>query len=65
MEQFVWSALYPATQNLLVAARSLGLGTTMTTFQMFAETQIRELLGIPQKVKLAAMVQLDGLSARS
>jgi hypothetical protein len=26
MEQFVWSALYPAAQNLIVAARSLGLG---------------------------------------
>src|SRR5438552_3366086 len=36
-EAFVWSALYPTTQNLLVAARSLGLGTTMTTFQMVAE----------------------------
>jgi nitroreductase len=56
LEQFVWSALYPATQNLLVAARSLGLGTTMTTFQMFAETEIRELLDIPQDVKSAAMV---------
>jgi nitroreductase len=34
MEQFVWSALYPAAQNLIVAARSVGLGTTFTTFHM-------------------------------
>jgi nitroreductase len=58
MERFVWTALYPATQNLLVAARSLGLGTTMTTFQMYAENEIRELLGIPQEVKFAAMVPI-------
>ncbi len=57
-ESFVWSALYPATQNLLVAARSLGLGTTMTTFQMVAEKEIRELLGIPPEVKFAAMVPI-------
>jgi nitroreductase len=57
-ELLVWSALYPATQNLLVAARSLGLGTTMTTFHMLAENQIRELLGIPSAVKFAAMVPI-------
>ncbi|MDO8434516.1 MAG: nitroreductase family protein [Candidatus Binatus sp.] len=57
-ESFVWSTLYPATQNLLVAARSLGLGTTMTTFQMVAEKQIRELLGMPQDIKFAAMVPI-------
>lgn len=57
-ESFVWSALYPATQNLLVAARSLGLGTTMTTFQMVAEKEIRELLGMPHDIKFAAMVPI-------
>jgi nitroreductase len=57
-ESFVWSALYPATQNLLVAARSLGLGTTMTTFQMVAEKEIRELLGMPPEIKFAAMVPI-------
>jgi nitroreductase len=34
IEQFVWSALYPAAENLIVAARSLGLGTTFTTLHM-------------------------------
>src|SRR6202035_2619218 len=49
MEQFVWSALYPAAQNLIVAARSLGLGTTFTTFHMFMESELRDLLGIPKE----------------
>ena len=48
MEQFVWSALYPAAQNLIVAARALGLGTTFTTFHMFIESELRELLGMPK-----------------
>jgi len=33
-EQMIWSALYPAAQNLIVAARSLGLGSTFTTFHV-------------------------------
>lgn len=58
MEQFVWPTLYPATQNLLVAARSLGLGTTLTTFHMLAQAQIRSLLGIPDDVRIAATVPM-------
>ena len=57
-EQFVWSALYPAAQNLIVAARSLGLGTTFTTFQMFIENELRELLGIPKAIKFAVMIPI-------
>jgi len=58
MEQFVWSALYPAAQNLIVAARSLGLGTTFTTFHMLMEGELRELLGIPQAIKLGVMIPI-------
>jgi len=58
MEQFVWSALYPAAQNLIVAARSLGLGTTFTTFQMFIESELRELLGIPKQIKFGVMIPI-------
>jgi nitroreductase len=58
MEQFVWSALYPAAQNLIVAARSLGLGTTFTTFHMFMESELRELLGIPQDIKFGVMIPI-------
>ena len=58
MEQFVWSALYPAAQNLIVAARSLGLGTTFTTFQMFVEAELRDLLGIPNEVKFGVMIPI-------
>src|ERR1700681_1476862 len=58
MEQFVWSALYPAAQNLIVAARSLGLGTTFTTFHMFMESELRELLGIPKEIRFGVMIPI-------
>src|SRR3984893_12623233 len=58
MEQFVWSALYPAAQNLIVAARSLGLGTTFTTFHMLMENELRDLLGIPKEIKFGVMIPI-------
>ena len=57
-EQFTWSALYPAAQNLIVAARSLGLGTVFTTMHMVAEATVREVLGIPEEIRIAAMIPL-------
>ncbi len=56
VEGFVWSALYPATQNILLAARALGLGTCMTTYQMTCEPLIREVLSIPDDVRIAAYI---------
>ncbi len=55
-EQLVWSACYPAAQNLIVAARALGLGATFTTFQRRAEQVVRGTLGIPDEVRMAALI---------
>ena len=57
-EQFTWSALYPAAQNILLAARALGLGTTFTTLHQTAEPAIRQVLGIPDAVKIAATIPI-------
>ena len=57
-EQFTWSALYPAAQNILVAARALGLGTTFTTMHMTSEPTVREVLEIPDRIKIAAMIPI-------
>lgn len=54
----VWSAVYPATQNLLVAARALGLGAAMTTLHMAAEPTIRAELHLPDDLVLAATIPL-------
>jgi nitroreductase len=45
--EFAYSAMFAAAQNMLVAARALGLGAAFTTFHRSAEPQIRKLLGIP------------------
>jgi nitroreductase len=51
-EAFMHSTIYPAAQNLIVAARSMGLGSTFTTFQMVAEDTIRRELSVPDDVFL-------------
>jgi nitroreductase len=57
-EQFTWSALYPAAQNIILAARALGLGTTFTTLHNTAEPTIREVLGIPDHIRIAVTIPL-------
>jgi nitroreductase len=55
---WMYSALYGATQNLMLAARAVGLGTVMTTLHTEFEPQIRPVLGIPDDVHMAAMIPL-------
>jgi nitroreductase len=55
-EAFMHSTVYPAAQNLIVAARSMGLGTVFTTFQMTVEPVIRKALSIPDDVHLCVLV---------
>ena len=42
------SSIYPAVQNMLLAARALGLGTTLTTRHLLYEKESEEALGIPE-----------------
>jgi len=55
---YVWSAAYPAAQNILLAARAQGLGTCFTTYQLAAPDVIREVLGIPGDVHIAAYIPM-------
>ena len=52
------SAIYPAVQNLLLAARGLGLGSVLTTLHKRHEQEIKELLGIPETVETAALLPI-------
>jgi nitroreductase len=45
---YMYSAVFAAAQNLIVAARAVGLGAAFTTFHRFVEGPLRELLGIPE-----------------
>ena len=50
------ASIYPFAQNLLLGLRNEGLGASMTTLLVPAEAEVRELLGIPQDVALAAHI---------
>ena len=52
------ASVYPACQNLLLAARALGYGGVMTSFHEPVEAELRALLGIPDGVAIAATVTL-------
>ena len=52
------SSIFPAVQNLMLAARALGLGTTLTTIHRGREAQIKELLDIPENVETMALIPL-------
>jgi len=51
-------SVYPAVQNLLLAARSEGLGCVLTTLLCKEEAAVRELLGIPEHWFTCAHVPL-------
>lgn len=57
-EMFVWSTVYPASQNLILAARALGLGTTFTTIHFLDEPAVREILGIPDDVYIGTVIPM-------
>ena len=50
------ASVFPAVQNLMLAARSIGLGTTLTTAAVRREDEVRAILGIPSDVKTHAMI---------
>jgi nitroreductase len=52
------STAYPAVQNLLLAARALGLGAVLTTPHFFVPGSFEQVLGIPKTVTLAAIIPI-------
>ncbi len=50
------ASIYPAVQNLMLAARALGLGTTLTTLHRSHEAEVKQLLGIPDDVETMALI---------
>jgi nitroreductase len=50
------SSVFPAVQNLFLAARALGLGTTLTTVHRLREADVRAVLEIPEDVVTWAMI---------
>ena len=52
------ASVYPATQNLLLAANAQGLGSAMTTLATLFADELREVLELPESVHPMAVVPL-------
>jgi nitroreductase len=55
---FEGASVYPAVQNMLLAARALGYGGALTGWHLAVEPELRELLEIPDDVFLAGTVTI-------
>jgi nitroreductase len=60
------ASVYPAVQNLLLAARQLGYGGVITGVHGYCETELRELLQLPpaDQVEMAATIPLGRPAGR-
>ena len=52
------ASVYPAVQNLLLAARALGYGGVITGFHGAVDAELKTLLGIPEEVFIACTLTL-------
>lgn len=52
------SSVYPAVQNVLLAARALGLGATLTTLYFHSETDADAVMGLPPDVHSYALLPI-------
>ena len=53
-----FASVYPAVQNFMLAARNLGIGTTLTTVYRVYQQEVREVLGIPERYEIVALVPM-------
>ena len=52
------ASVFPAVQNMILAARALGLGSALTTVFRIHHDEVRELLGVPDHQQVVALVPI-------
>src|SRR5437667_6871665 len=52
------SSIYPAVQNMLLAARALGLGATLTTLYLAFKKEVEAELGLPEDAHSYALLPI-------
>jgi nitroreductase len=57
-ESGYWGSIYPSVQNLLLAARAMGLGASLITLPLWNKTSMRRILKLPRAVTPCAIVPL-------
>jgi nitroreductase len=66
-EEVRYASIYPAVQNLMLAAHGLGLATCLTVHGSTStrgEPEVKKILGIPEHVKIACLVYLGYTAVR-
>ncbi|MEQ8662312.1 MAG: nitroreductase family protein, partial [Gammaproteobacteria bacterium] len=53
-----YGSVYPAVQNILLAARGLGLGASLTTMHQMFEPELHAHFGIPEDYGVVAVIPL-------
>jgi nitroreductase len=59
-----YASVYPAVQNLVLAARARGLGTVLTTVYRIHEDELRALCGIPDRYEVVGLLPLGHPTGR-
>ena len=53
-----FASVYPAVQNLMLAARGLGIGTTLTTVYRIRQDEVRRICEIPERYEIVALIPM-------
>ena len=54
----LYASVYPAVQNFMLAARSQGIGTVLTTVWWSRQDELREVCAIPDRYEIVALVPM-------
>lgn len=58
VERIRGASIYPAVQNVILACRAFGLGTTITTNHIRCEGEVKAVLGVPDDVQTFALMPI-------
>ena len=64
MASSYYGSIYPSVQNLLLAARSVGLGAALITLPLWSTHSVRRALGCPWSVTPCAVIPLGWPTGR-
>jgi nitroreductase len=53
-----FASVYPAVQNFMLAARGLGIGTTLTTVFRIYQDEVRAICEIPSRYEIVALIPM-------
>jgi len=60
----IYSSIYPAVQNILLACRALGLGACLTTLHLMYEEEIAKVLGFPENAESMCLIPVGWPAAK-